>query len=98
MEAQIYNIVEQLYERLMCCKADLGFMDAFDDYKRLRGEFSDENMSLAMMKLRFSEVVSHSFYFLSQSKEFFRIPHSISSISGHALTRTLSLPMMGETG
>ena len=98
MEAQLYNIVEWLYERLMRCKADLGFMDAFDDYKRSRGEFSDENMSLAMMKLRFSEVVSHSFYFLSESKEFFRIPHSISSVSGHALTRTPSLPTMGETG
>ena len=65
METQLYNIVEQLYECLLCCKADLGFMDAFDDYKRPRGEFSDENMSLAMMKLRFSKAVrSHSFYFL----------------------------------
>lgn len=33
-EAQLYNIVERLYERLMCCKADLGFMGAFEDYKQ----------------------------------------------------------------
>lgn len=61
MEAQLYSIVERLYERLMRCKADLSFMDAFDDYKRSRGEFSDKNMSLDMMKLRFSDAVSHFF-------------------------------------
>lgn len=60
-EAQLYIIVERLYERLMRCRADLGFMDAFDDYKRSMGEFSDENMSLAVMKAKFSQSVCHLF-------------------------------------
>jgi hypothetical protein len=58
-EAQLYNIVEQVYERLMRCKADLGFLGAFEDYKRSQREFSDDNMSLELMKQRFAEAVCY---------------------------------------
>jgi len=37
-EAQLYNITERVYECVMRCKADLGFMDAFDSYKRSRAK------------------------------------------------------------
>lgn len=54
-EAKLYNIVERVYERILRCSADgnLDFLRAFEDYKRSQGEFSDDNMSLALMKLKF---------------------------------------------
>lgn len=59
-EAHLYFIVERLYERLMRCTADMSFMTAFDDYKSSSAEFSDEGMSLAVMKSKFSQsVCSH---------------------------------------
>jgi hypothetical protein len=64
-EAQLYTIVKRLFERLMRCRADLRFMEAFDDYKHSRKEFSDTNMSLALMKQKFIESVSYSSRFES---------------------------------
>ncbi|KIM35265.1 hypothetical protein M413DRAFT_79560, partial [Hebeloma cylindrosporum] len=55
MDAQLYSMVERVYERVMRCKADFGFMDAYEDYKRSRGEFLDGSMSLQLMKRRFTE-------------------------------------------
>jgi len=97
-EAQLYNIVERLYERVMRCKADLGFMDAYEDYKRSRGEFSDDNMSLALMKRRFAEAVRNlPFLCFSTSDSIaHRISQSTSSASGHELTRVPSLVTMDE--
>jgi hypothetical protein len=99
-EAQLYNIVERVYERIMRCRADLGFMDAFEDYKRSRREFSDDYMSLVLMKRRFADAVCY-FKFISciqksDSIPTYRIFQLISNASGHALTRVPSLVMMDE--
>ena len=44
-EAQLYTIVERVYVRVMRCSADedLDFLQAFEDYKWSRGEFSDDS-------------------------------------------------------
>ncbi|KAF8956827.1 ribonuclease H-like domain-containing protein [Flammula alnicola] len=54
-ESELYIIVERVYERLMRCKATIPFLSAFEDYKRRQGEFSDEAMSLNMMKQKFAD-------------------------------------------
>ncbi|KAF8960763.1 ribonuclease H-like domain-containing protein, partial [Flammula alnicola] len=54
-ESELYIIVEHVYERLMRCKATIPFLSAFEDYKRRQGEFSDEAMSLNMMKQKFAD-------------------------------------------
>lgn len=58
-EAQLYTIVERVYVRVMRCSADedLDFLQAFEDYKWSRGEFSDDSMSLSLMKKKFANAV-----------------------------------------
>jgi hypothetical protein len=56
-ESQLYVIVERVYERLLCCKASISFLSAFEDYKRRQGEFSEEAKSLNLMKQNFVEEV-----------------------------------------
>jgi hypothetical protein len=78
----------------MQCAADLGFVDAFDDYKRSMREFSDKNMSLMIMKARFSQSVCCLFPFPpGPLNAIYRIPHLISSVFGHVLTRGPSQTM-----
>jgi hypothetical protein len=98
-EAQLYNITERVYECVMRCKADLGFMDAFDSYKQSHGEFSDDNMSLRLMKRRFADAVCAMYSFLlGIDRIAHRIFQSTSNTSGHALIRVPSQPTMGEMG
>lgn len=58
-EAQLYTIVERVYVHVMRCSADedLDFLQAFEDYKWSRGEFSDDSMSLLLMKKKFANAV-----------------------------------------
>lgn len=58
-EAQLYNIVERTYERVLRCDSDLDFLEAFEDYKWSRGEFSDDEMSLSLMKEKFKHEVCY---------------------------------------
>ncbi|EDR12066.1 uncharacterized protein LACBIDRAFT_324468 [Laccaria bicolor S238N-H82] len=54
MEVQLYNIMERTYERILQCESNLDFLEAFKDYRWLRGEFSDDDMSLSLMKEKFT--------------------------------------------
>lgn len=56
-EAQRYTIVERVYERVLRCESGLDFLQAFEDYKWSRREFSDSSMSLSLMKEKFAHAV-----------------------------------------
>lgn len=58
-DAELYTILERVYERVMQRKADLTFLAAFEDYRLKLAEFSDEKMSLELMKKKFTDEVSH---------------------------------------
>lgn len=60
-EAQLYAIVEKVYERIMRCQSDLSFLQAFEDYKWSRQEFSNSSMSLLLMKEKFAHAVCPKF-------------------------------------
>ncbi|KAF8964938.1 hypothetical protein BDZ97DRAFT_2074991 [Flammula alnicola] len=66
-EAQLYNIVEQLYERLMRCTADLGFMDAFDDYKRSRENVMKFSTGYPLDLQLFGHLAMHIFAVVANS-------------------------------
>lgn len=56
-DVDLYAVLERVYERVLCRKADLEFLGAFEDYRLKRAEFSDERMGLELMKNKFSAEV-----------------------------------------
>jgi hypothetical protein len=48
-EANLYNIIARVFERIFLQKADINMLKAFTDYARSQGEFSSTNMSLDQM-------------------------------------------------
>jgi hypothetical protein len=57
-EAELYNMVAHIFERIFGQKADIGLLKAFTDYSKGQGEFSDDRMSLDMMAEMFASEVS----------------------------------------